>query len=197
MPRALNAPLLPAGYLGRCAPRRRDQPAGGGAGVTITSAHEAKVFRARAAKNCPHESKLWPQYKYHPTVTCALEPREAFRVAELMANGVLSTGNPLKWIDYLRFGWFDPLPLKLGALTTRCRRTSGTRAARPAGEHRGGPEPLWNREVERARRAGVAPSLFRAAANYMAWHWVTGSFLRCTADMMDFVGRSSCSRSCW
>ena len=34
-----------------------------------------------------------------------------------MANGALSTGNPLKWIDYLRFGWFDPL-MKLGALTT-------------------------------------------------------------------------------
>ena len=70
MPRALNAPLLPAG--GDSAARSVDRPAGSGAGVTITSAHEAKVFRARAAKNCPHESKLWPQYKYHPTVTCAL-----------------------------------------------------------------------------------------------------------------------------
>ena len=78
MPRALNAPLLPAGGdSAAAAPRSVDQPAGGGAGVTITSAHEAKVFRARAAKNCPHESKLWPQYKYHPTVTCALRASEA------------------------------------------------------------------------------------------------------------------------
>jgi len=110
-----------------------------------------------------------------------------FRVAELMANGALSTGNPLKWIDYLRFGWFDPL-MKLGALTTLQKEDIWYTEPRDLPENIVAElEPLWNREVERARRAGVAPSLFRAAANYMAWHWLTGSFLRCTADMMDFV----------
>ncbi len=78
--------------------------------------------------------------------------------------------------------------MKLGALTTLQKEDIWYTEPRDLPENIVAElEPLWNREVERARRAGVAPSLFRAAANYMSWHWLTGSFLRCTADMMDFV----------
>ena len=68
-----------------------------------------------------------------------------------MANGALSTGNPLKWIDYLRFGWFDPL-MKLGALTTLQKEDIWYTEPRDLPENIVAElEPLWNREVERAR----------------------------------------------
>ena len=70
-----------------------------------------------------------------------------------MANGALSTGNPLKWIDYLRFGWFDPL-MKLGALTTLQKEDIWYTEPRDLPENIVAElEPLWNREVERARGA--------------------------------------------